>query len=409
MANEFVTNKLADYVSVRAYAAAPYLTVGKKSYFADQIGGKITGVGNGQQYEFVKKDVGKVVEGLDITGQTSTLTEKKLTKSIEIENVMVETNAIEAITDIGDWDDVIAKPNGQALGEGIVAKVITKDIPLCNTAYFGKGWLPLSKASNFLSSVSSAKKFGFMDPLCESIVTSQGKAFTPADSEDLYKTGLVGNFAGTEWRMQQFIPQVSISADLAAELASATVSSYTQGATADTLTLSGVTQTIPAGTPIMVKGIYAANLIGNKTSALKAFIAMEDATSGAVKVAKVEFVGQGTKDCVKANGSAVNPASDFAGKKIVAPEAGDYYMGIVRCDGAFEFDTLKKLDFSNADMSSEGFDGLSILSARAVNVEAGTNKTRFSVAGVWGLVEGRAASLVLVKDVDVANAVLTVH
>ena len=143
MANEFVTNKLADYVSVRAYAAAPYLTVGKKSYFADQIGGKITGVGNGQQYEFVKKDVGKVVEGLDITGQTSTLTEKKITKSIEIENVMVETNAIEAITDIGDWDEVIAKPNGQALGEGIVAKIIGKDIPICNTAHFGKGWLPL--------------------------------------------------------------------------------------------------------------------------------------------------------------------------------------------------------------------------------------------------------------------------
>ena len=408
MANEFVTNKLADYVSVRAYAAAPYLTVGKKSYFADQIGGKVTGVGNGQQYEFVKKDVGKVVEGLDITGQTSTLTEKKITKSIEIENVMVETNAIEAITDIGAFDD-IAKPNGQALGEGIVAKIISKDIPLCNTAFVNRGWLALSKASNFLSSISSAKKYGFVDPMIDSICSSQGRAFTPADSEDLYKSGQPSNFAGAEWRMQQFLPQVSISADLAAELASATVSSYTQGATADTLTLSGVTKTIPAGTPIMVNGIYAANLIGNKTSALKAFIAMEDATSGAVKVAKVEFAGQGTKDCVKADGSAVDPTADFAGKKIVAPEAGDYYMGIVRCDGAFEFDTLKKLDFSNADMSSEGFDGLSILSARAVNVEAGTNKTRFSVAGVWGLVEGRAASLVLVKDVDVANMVLTVH
>ena len=158
-----------------------------------------------------------------------------------------------------------------------------------------------------------------------------------------------------------------------------------------TLKLSGVTETIPAGTPIFVEGIYATNLIGNKTSVPKAFIAIEDATAGTVKVRPVDFEGQGTKEVVKADGSNVT-VDDFANAKLVgAIKAGTYYMGIIRVEGAQEFDTLKKVDWSNADQTSESIEGITVHEGRTVDILAGTNTTRWSVAGVSQCIEPRCA------------------
>lgn len=393
MANTFVTNKLADFVSGRLAASAPYLTVGAKSYFGDQLSGKR----NGQSYEFVIKDVGKVVDGLDISGNVSTITERKVTKTIGLKNIAVQTNAIEAITDVR-FDEEIAKPNGKALAEGIVQDVIAKDIPACNVAVVGKGWLPLSKASRVLASITSEDKFGFIDPSIESIVDATGKGFKPVSAEPINDRGIIGSSFGTEWRQQQFFPQVSISEALAQELESATVSSYVDaGDGTATLTLSGVTEDIPAGTPIQIEGVFATNLIGNKTSSLKAWIAMEDATAGAVKVKAADLSGQGTKEACDKNGDALTAAS-LAGLKIRPIEAGDYYMGLIRAQGAFELDTLKKLDWSNAELSTEGVEGISVLSARAVDVLKGTNITRYAVAYMAGIVDSRMAVALYVKD-----------
>lgn len=385
MANTFVTNKKVDLVALRAAESAQYLTVGSKSYFSDQLEGKR----NGTSYEFVIRDAGEYATGMDMTGKVSNLQERKVTKDIKLGNIVIDTNLLEKVTDV-EWEKEIAIPNGKKLINGIVKDTVADDIGRQNVAFIGKGWLPISKASRFLGSISSEDRYAFIDPMIDSIMAAGGKGFTPVDAEPLYKTGLLGNAFGAEFRESQFMPTIEISEALATELASATVASYTPGDDVDTLTLSGVTEVIPAGTPLFVNGVYACDLVGDKTASLKAFIAIEDATSGVVKVRHVDFTGNGTKE------ATVQPkASD---KLVNSIEAGQYFTGIIRLDGAMEFDTLKKLDWSNAESTSDPVEGVTVHEGRAVDIITGSNKTRWSVASLAGIVEPRAVAYVCVKD-----------
>lgn len=391
MANTFVTNKKTDLVALRAAESAAYLTVGSKSYFGDQLEGKR----NGQSYEFVIRDAGEYATGMDMTGHVSNLVERKVTKDIKLGNIVIDTNLLEKVTDV-NWDKEIAYPNGKKLINGVIQDTVKDDIGRQNVAFVGKGWLPLSKASRFLGSISTESRYAFIDPMIDSVMAAAGKSFDPVDTDPLYKTGMLGKAFGAEFRESQFMPSLVISANLAAELASATVSSYATGVDYDTLTLSGVTETIPAGTPINIAGVYATDLVGDKTSSLKAFIAIEDATAGAVKVRKVDFTGVGTKEATK-----IPAASD---KVVNAIEEGEYFTGIFRIDGAMEFDTLNKLDWSNADSTSESIEGIKVHEGRAVDVLTGSNKTRWAVASLAGIVEPRGCAYVCVKD-STANLV----
>lgn len=401
MANDIKTNKRAELVLIRSAEAAPYLTVGSKNYCKDQLVGKR----NGQSYEFVIRDAGEYVEGMDISAVGSEdVIERKVTKSIKIGNVKVNTNLLEKVTDL-NWDKEIAQPYGEKVAKGLVQSVLTDDIGLQNTAFVGTGWLPLFKASNYLESISSEPQFAFVDPMVESIMQSSGKGFTPAgDVEPRFQKGLKGMVGQAEVRAQQGMPTIEISEDLAAELATATVTTYATGDTYDTLTLSGVTEDIPAGTPLFIAGVYATDMVGVKTSALKAFIAIEDATSGAVKVRKTDFVGNGTREACDIDGDNIALA-DLATKKLANPiKAGVYFTGIFRVNGAFEFDALPELDWSNAESRVTSPDGITLHEGRAVDVFAGTNKTRWAIAAVAGIVEPRGCAYVCIKD-NTANLV----
>lgn len=385
MANTFITNKKVDLVALRAAESGQYLTVGSKPYFSEQLEGKR----NGTAYEFVISDAGEYATGMNMSGHVSNLQERKVTKDIKLGNIVIDTNLLQKVTDV-EWEKEIAIPNGKKLINGIVKDTVADDLGRQNVAFVGKGWLPISKASRFLGSISSEDRYAFIDPMIDSIMAAGGKGFTPVDAEPLYKTGLLGTAFGAEFRESQFMPTIEISEALATELASATVSSYTPGDDVDTLTLSGVTEVIPAGTPLFVNGVYACDLVGDKTSSLKAFIAIEDATSGAVKVRHVDFTGNGTKE------ATVQPKN---GDKLVnSIEAGQYFTGIIRLDGAMEFDTLKKLDWSNAESTSEPVEGVTVHEGRAVDVITGSNKTRWTIASLAGIVEPRACAYICVKD-----------
>lgn len=395
MANDIKTNKRAELVLIRSAEAAPYLTVGSKNYCKDQLVGKR----NGQSYEFVIRDAGEYVEGMDISGTGSEdVIERKVTKSIKIGNVKVNTNLLEKVTDL-NWDKEIAQPYGEKVAKGLVQSVLTDDIGLQNTAFVGTGWLPLFKASNYLESISSEPQFAFVDPMVESIMQSSGKGFTPAgDVEPRFQKGLKGMVGQAEVRAQQGMPTIEISEDLATELASATVTSLASGEQYDTLTLNGVTKVIPAGTPLFISGVYATDMVGVKTSALKAFIAIEDATNGVVKVRKTDLTGNGTREACDIDGANV-VVGELANKKLANPiKAGVYFTGIFRVNGAFEFDALPELDWSNAESRVTSPDGITLHEGRAIDVLGGSNKTRWAIAAVAGIVEPRGASYVCIKD-----------
>lgn len=401
MANDIKTNRRAELVLIRSAEAAPYLTVGSKNYCKDQLVGKR----NGQSYEFVIRDAGEYVEGMDISNVGSEdVIERKVTKNIKIGNVKVNTNLLEKVTDL-NWDKEIAEPYGEKVAKGLVQSVLADDIGLQNTAFVGTGWLPLFKASNYLESISSESQYAFVDPMVESIMQSSGRGFTPAgDVEPRFQKGLKGMVGQAEVRAQQGMPTLEISEDLAAELASATVTSYATGTDYDTLTLNGVTEDIPAGTPLFIAGVYATDMVGVKTSALKAFIAIEDATSGSVKVRKTDFIGNGTREACDIDGDNI-VLSDLASKKLANPiKAGIYFTGIFRVNGAMEFDALPELDWSNAESRVTSPDGITLHEGRAVDVFAGTNKTRWAIAAVAGIVEPRGCAYVCIKD-NTANLI----
>lgn len=401
MANDIKTNRRAELVLIRSAEAAPYLTVGSKNYCKDQLVGKR----NGQSYEFVIRDAGEYVEGMDISNVGSEdVIERKVTKNIKIGNVKVNTNLLEKVTDL-NWDKEIAEPYGEKVAKGLVQSVLADDIGLQNTAFVGTGWLPLFKASNYLESISSESQYAFVDPMVESIMQSSGRGFTPAgDVEPRFQKGLKGMVGQAEVRAQQGMPTLEISDALAAELASATVTSYATGTDYDTLTLNGVTESIPAGTPLFIAGVYATDMVGVKTSALKAFIAIEDATAGSVKVRKTDFVGNGTREASDIDGDNI-VLSDLASKKLANPiKAGIYFTGIFRVNGAMEFDALPELDWSNAESRVTSPDGITLHEGRAVDVFAGTNKTRWAIAAVAGIVEPRGCAYVCIKD-NTANLI----
>lgn len=401
MGNDIKTNRRAELVLIRSAEAAPYLTVGSKNYCKDQLVGKR----NGQSYEFVIRDAGEYVEGMDISNVGSEdVIERKVTKNIKIGNVKVNTNLLEKVTDL-NWDTEIAEPYGEKVAKGLVQSVLADDIGLQNTAFVGTGWLPLFKASNYLESISSESQYAFVDPMVESIMQSSGRGFTPAsDVEPRFQKGLKGMVGQAEVRAQQGMPTLEISDELAAELASATVTSYATGTDYDTLTLNGVTESIPAGTPLFIAGVYATDMVGVKTSALKAFIAIEDATAGSVKVRKTDFVGNGTREASDIDGDNI-VLSDLASKKLANPiKAGIYFTGIFRVNGAMEFDALPELDWSNAESRVTSPDGITLHEGRAVDVFAGTNKTRWAIAAVAGIVEPRGCAYVCIKD-NTANLI----
>lgn len=421
MAINAVVNNKVELIAFRAAEASNYLRLGSRKYFKDQLVGKR----NGTQYSFVVRDAGEFQEGIDLSGNgPSTLTERKVTKSLQVGNVLIQTNLLNKVTDV-DWDDDVAKINGPKLTHGVVRKAVDADLGLQNTAFVGTGFQPLFKAQNFLKTVSDAPSYGFISPMINSVLSSNGQSFAPAEASDVFSgAGLVGKLADVEYRANQYMPMVSVDSALDTEIKKVTGLAYADagdGVNA-TLTLSGVNAVIPKGYVLWIKGLYATDICGDKTAALKAFIAYEDGTTdgtdAVMKIRKVNFSGEGTKEVCKADGSAygaTESAAITAFNSAIAAytkanidflPVGDYFGGYVRVDGAMEFESISELDASNADTKKETVEGLTVIENRAVDVIKGTNDTRWSVITMSGIVEPREVAYVLVKD-QVVNVVNT--
>ena len=407
MPNDIQTNSLTELVTLRFAETAGYFTTGSRKYFSGQLEGKR----NGQTYRFVIRDTGEAVNALAIGGSDKvSIVEREVSLTLDPWHVGIKTNSIESVTDL-KWDDEIAKPNSQKLVNASVRKVVEADLGKCGTAFVGSGFLPLARASGHLSSITSEKLYGFISPQIEATLTSNGQQFVPVGAPPMYKTGLLGTFHGAEYRSQRFIKNVKISSDMVTGLTGATgasSSAYTDNSNGTaTLKLSfsaaAAGFTIPKGAVIWVDGVYACDCVGDVTAELHAFVVLADvsvatsATTASVSVRAVDMTAKsGTRDVAKADGSAV-ATTDFNSAVIAIPEAGLYFGGYVRAEGAFEFETLDKLDAEGADYEKASINGVTIHKNKLVNLETMENTTRFDVVTIAGVVEPRAVAYVLVK------------
>lgn len=406
MANSFQTNKRTELVALRAAESAGYLTIGSKKYLKDQLIGKR----NGRSFDFVIRDAGEYQEGIDLSGTgPSDIKERKVTLGITTGNVLIRTDILDKVTDT-DWDREIAYPNGKKLVNGIVKKAVNEDLGWQNTAFAGAGFAPLFKAQNFLASISDAPRYGFIDPQINAVLSSNGQSFKPVEAEPMSRAGLMGDLAGVTYRANQFMPMVSVDSALATAVAGATAITYAKvDETHATLTLTGVSVKIPKGYVIWVDGLYATDYVGDKTSALKAFVAYDDSDdAGVMKIRPVAFKGVDSNNNLTGNignievcdvdGNPITVSQFNALTSIKVLPEGNYYGGFIRLEGTEEFETLNEIDASNADTKMASNEGLNVFENRAVDVIKGTNVTRWTVNSIGGIVEPRGVAFVLVAD-----------
>ena len=405
--NNIETNYQTELVALRAAEMAPYFTVGSKKYFSDQIAGKKR---NGQVYGFVIRDAGEVENSLAIGGSAKTdLVERVVNLSIEPWHNTVKTNAVEGKTDI-DFDREVAEPYGLKLINGALKKSINKDVPKSATCFIGnKGeFEPLSQASAHLASVTAEPLYGFVDPMIQAIVTSKGAQFVPVSAPDMYKQGLIGNFHGADYRAQRFLKSIKVPAALATAMTGATFASFADNVLTITLGSSaGSAFKIQAGTPFFVDGIVACDLVGDETAQPYAFIAKEDvdvanaAATIEIPVDDVDVSLGGTRVAAMEDGKAVVWTGDSktvtTSTAVTGPAAGTYFVGIVRANGAYEFETLNEIDVATADSKKGTVEGITIFQNRLIDLSNMKNDTRFDLFTISGTVEKRGQSLVLIK------------
>ena len=403
-ANNIETNFQTELVALRAAQMAPYFTVGAKAYLGDQLVGKR----NGQSYGFVIRDAGEAVNSLDASSDTKTdVVERRVDLSIEPWHIFVKTNAVEGKTDL-QFDKEVAEPNGLKLINGALKKSIKSDLAKCATCFVGaKGQFePLSMASGHLSSVTAEPLYGFVDPMVEAIVTSKGAQFVPVNAPDMYKQGLIGHFHGADYRSQRFLPQLKVSSVLATALAGATFASFNANTNVLTITLgasASAATKVQAGTPFFIDGIVACDLVGDETAQPYAFIANADVTvaSGASTIAipvdPVDVALGGTRVAAMEDGSAIDWSNLSTSSAVTAPDAGTYFMGILRANGTYEFETLNEIDVATVDTKKGSVEGINIFQNRLVDLVKMVNDTRFDLFTISGTIEKRGVSLILIK------------
>ena len=409
MANTIVTNYQTELVALRAAEVASYFTLGSKAYIP---AAELVNKRNGQTYGFVIRSRGEVENQLSVSaGAKKDIVERKVDLTIEPWHVYEKNDAVEGKTDL-QFDKEVAEMDGPSLIQGAVKKEIAKDIAKCATCFVGDAgeFEPLSMASAHLGSITSEALYGFVDNMIEAIVTSKGAQFVPVDAPAMYKQGLIGHFHGADYRSQRFIPRVKIASAFATAMNGATFASF--NATTNKLTVTFGTAAasgfkIGKGTPFFIDGVVACDLYGDETTAPYAFIVAEDKTVSAsaetveIQVDPVPVDDIGNRVAAMEDGSVVVWSGDDktvdTSTGVSIPAAGTYFLGILRANGAYNFQTLDEIDVATPESKKGSVQGITVFQNRLTDLDNFETGTRFDTFTLAGTVEKRAQALVLVK------------
>lgn len=376
-----ITSKLAKVVALEIAKKAPFLKIGSKDYFSDQINGKMKA---GKSYDFVIPDAGNVVSN-SMTANPREIEEKSVNLTIQTYNNSVETGVLDEVTDL-KWEEEIAETYAAKLINKILSDNVGKAMAEPHTAFIGYGFQPIAKAGALVQSLTTDEVVGFIDPMAQATLASNGQSFTPAGSpNDLYSKGHLGIFQGVDYSAERFIKPVVVSDAVVAALEGATAT-LADGKVTVTL---GSSVTVPAGTPIMVEGLFACDTVGDNAGSLRAFIVKEDTTGSTL-----EF------DVVDEDIGARNVIGEASGAKVISfAEAGTYRRSLVRAKGAYCFSPVTKLDFKVSEKySAQDVDGINVMVNQFSNGIEAKNLTRWDMCFLAGIVEPRACSVAYFKD-----------
>lgn len=403
MANSFVDNSYVKLFIANIIDAMPYLKR-SKSHFAGELKGKK----GGEVYNFVLRDSGKPTSGLAVTGSDRLdVKEGKIWLAARHKKSVVALNILESVVDIYGFKEEIADPYGLNLGaeiqkdaidesyfDGCVAKVATSN-----------GWTALSSAiAHQRSARNGAKLCGFLSPEAEDSLTTHSLNNWHFGSNELvdrfYKEGAVGMFHGTEFAYVNDAPVVTvpsggfsnITVSAGANVAAPTTS--LSGAVDRTvLTVSSLSQNIPAGVPFTMEGAYACDSLGRKTRALFSFITQEAAKSGDTQLVVQRLRPE---DCGSRNVSipGVTDVASIAGTLVCQLAANtSYEVAQIRCDDVMNWDNIPLDDIAQCENTSATFGGVNMHVAKGGDWGTAKNSTRWDVGYLTGIVDNRLVSL----------------
>ena len=403
MANSFVDNSYVKLFIANIIDAMPYLKR-SKSHFAGELKGKK----GGEVYNFVLRDSGKPTSGLAVTNSDRLdVKEGKIWLAARHKKSVVALNILESVVDIYGFKEEIADPYGLNLGaeiqkdaidesyfDGCVAKVATSN-----------GWTALSSAiAHQRSARNGAKLCGFLSPEAEDNLTTHSLNNWHFGSNELvdrfYKEGAVGMFHGTEFAYVNDVPVVTvptggfsnITVSAGANVAAPTTS--LSGAVDRTvLTVSSLSQDIPAGVPFTMEGAYACDSLGRKTRALFSFITQEAAKSGDTQLVVQRLRPE---DCGSRNVSitGITNVASIAGTLTCQLAANtSYEVAQIRCDDVMNWDNIPLEDIAQCENTSATFGGVNMHVAKGGDWGTAKNSTRWDVGYLTGIVDNRLVSL----------------
>lgn len=381
--NTIETQKLATVVALEVAKKAGFLKLASKDYFGSQINGQMKA---GQSFDFILPDAGNTVDGL--VADPRDIQERKVTLSIKNKVNSVRTNALEGVTDL-KWEKEIGPSYAADLVNKVLKEEVGAAVKQANTCFVGSGFVPLAKAGAYLQSITTEDLQGFVDPMAQAVLAANGQMFVPTGAPDaLYGKGTLGVFQGIDYKSERWLNPISVNLTTGATQG---IKTYATGTSADTITVSGITGAIKAGTPIFVDGANACDTIGMETNAPYAFIVLEDThTSGDIKVKPIHTAANGTRDCTKA------PA---AGDSITVPENGKYGLAYIRANNAYNFSQVDKLDMKFSKEAAVGdVDGLRVSLNQWTDGVSAENFSRWDFTYLAGTIEPRLVTLAMFKN-----------
>lgn len=380
--NNIETQKLATVVALEVAKNAGFLKLASKDYFGSQINGNMKA---GQSFDFILPDAGNTVDGL--VADPRDIKERKITLSIKNKVNSVRTNALEGVTDL-KWEKEIGPSYAADLVNKVLKEEVGKAVKEANTCFVGSGFVPLAKAGAYIQSITTEDIQGFVDPMAQAVLAANGQAFVPTGAPDaLYGKGTLGVFQGVDYKSERWLQPLKVNLTTGATQG---IKSYTTGASADVITLSGITGELKAGTPIFVDGAYACDTIGMETNAPYAFIVQEDTNASSdIKVKPIHTAVNGTRDCSKA---------PVAGDSITVPENGNYGLAYIRAKNAYNFSQVDKLDMKFSKEAAVGdVDGLRVSLNQWTDGVSAENFSRWDFTYLAGVVEPRLTTLAMFK------------
>lgn len=406
MANSFVNNKQAKLFLAKLIDAAPYLKA-SKGHFAGSFKGKKLG----SNYFLYLNDAGNPTSGLEIqAGEDDSVQEREVLISLRHKKTLVGLDVLESVVDIEDFKNEIAEPYGVRMGAEIQKDAIAETYFDGATAFVSEnGWSAMANANAHLRSIrQGAKLVSFIDPMAAAnltIDTLNNWHFGPSQKgQDFYGENSIGKFSGSEYVELTDTPKVTgatIELTITGAAKSDTVEYAADNKTITfdnrngvKLTVAALEAAIPAGTPLVLEGAKAANVVGMPTNSNFVCFVKKAAKVGdtVLEVGRIELADIGSRNCVIEGASAL---SDLVGKKLnsILTAGKDYFVVQTRTEDVMEWDEVPLDDLVGAETKSANVGGIGLKVTTLGKFDNMKNSTRWDCAYSNGIVDNRLVSI----------------